>query len=53
MAERHAEAQRKNAELKAQIQRIQEARNAEQSDIDAVAAEVEVGGLYTFYPVDP
>ena len=38
---RHAEALRRNAELKAQIQRIQEARQAEQSDIEAVEAEVE------------
>ena len=38
---RHAEATRRNAELKAQIQRIQEARMAEKSDIEAVEAEVE------------
>ena len=41
MEARYQEAARKNAELKAQIKRIQEARTAEKSDVETVEQEVE------------
>jgi|AntAceMinimDraft_11_1070367.scaffolds.fasta_scaffold102359_1 hypothetical protein len=41
MEVRHAEAQRRNAELRARVASIQEAREAGRSDLEAAAADVE------------